>query len=1022
MIVNIFIVLEEISSSLYFKLYFSNFNRIGYFHKLLLFKSYTSMKKMTLFLAVFMVAINLLAQEGTPPGTLGQGTFLGKTIPLRDFPLISSASNGKNELRIIPNNFPVNGAIEENALPVGEDPLRQSALNFAAENQSTLEANFDGPNVTQGGGATPPDPSGAVGPNHYVSAVNVAVEVFDKQGNSLAGPTSLGNFIGDGQNSGDPIVMYDQLADRWFVSQFNLANNGLAIAISETPDPTGAYFLYEFPLDAFPDYPHYSVWHDAYYLTANKGGQNIYALERDVMIVGGANPQILGFNLPGVVNNPNTVFSPEPAYLLGTDFDPDTPGYITYLQDDAWAGVTEDHLKVYELDIDFDTPGNSTISAALEIPTEPFDSFLAPFGAGELQQPGTAQRIDMITGVISYAAHYRPFADHNSWLVTFNVDVNGNNTDAGVRWIELRNSDTEDWSVYQEGTYAPADGNSRFMGSGAIDAQGNIGLAFNVGGPTDPVGISYTGRFADDPLGQMTIPETVIVEGSGVQTTTNRFGDYSQLTMDPDNFTFWHTAEYFSSNNFWVSRIASFRVSGGFEIDAGITDILSPVDGVLTDAETVEVQIRNFGSEELSNIPVVLSVDGVEIANEIFTGTIAPGESANYTFTQTADLSVEGQTYEVTVCTNVAGDGFENNNCSTELVQHLFINDLGVTTIVAPESGESLSGAEDVTITIENFGSADQSNFGVSYDLDGAVTNETFSGTIASGETAEYTFTQTADLSAFQEYELCASTNLTNDQDTSNDTTCETIQNSICQPTSDCAGFNDGVIQIAIADQDIATNCGDSPAGYSDDTDIVFNFPLDDNPFEGTIQVGFANSNYAIFIDFNDNGEFEPNEVVSEGVIAAANSDFDITIDFSLFPNATEGEHVMRVRGADQNAGPGDVLNPCEDITFGRTNDYTANITEVLSLEEQAINNGELIVSTLGENRFDIDFTTDFDNNLFIAVFNTLGQQLTYKPIARRNNGFGMTLDLSAMASGVYIIRLGSQNPQTFKTAKIIVQ
>ena len=130
--------------------------------------------------------------------------------------------------------------------------------------------------------------------------------------------------------------MYDQLADRWFVSQFNSTNSpdgiiGLSIAISETPDPTGAYFLYEFPLDFFPDYPHYSVWHDAYYLTANKTGENIYALDRDVMLAGEANPQIQGFNLPGVINNPNTVFSPEPAYLLGEDFDPETPGYILSL-------------------------------------------------------------------------------------------------------------------------------------------------------------------------------------------------------------------------------------------------------------------------------------------------------------------------------------------------------------------------------------------------------------------------------------------------------------------------------------------------------------------------------------------------------------------------------------------------------------------------------------------------------------------------------------------------------------------
>ena len=889
-----------------------------------------------------------------------------------------------------------------------------------ATQQRNLGENFVGITAAEGG-ATPPDPSGAVGPNHYVNAVNVVVKVFDKSGNVLAGPTSLGNFIGDGQNSGDPIIMYDQLADRWFVSQFNTGNNGLAIAISETPDPTGAYFLYEFPLDSFPDYPHYAVWHDAYYLTANKGGQNVYALDRDVMIAGGANPQIIGFNLPGVINNPNTVFSPEPAYLTGTDFDPDAPGYITYLQDDGW-GAANDHLKVWELDIDFDTPGNSTVSAPLEIPVAPFDSFLAPFGAGELVQPGTGQRIDMITGVISYAAHYRPFADHNSWLVTFNVDAEGDNTRAGVRWIELRNSDTEDWAVHQEGTYAPADGNSRFMGSGAIDAQGNIGLAFNVGGPDMPVGISYTGRFENDDLGEMTVPEEVIIAGNGVQSTTNRFGDYSQLSMDPDNFTFWHTAEYFSSNNSWVTRVASFSLSGGFEMDAGISMILSPTDGSLTTTETVEVEVRNFGTEEISNVPVSLSLDGTIVANEVVAGPIAPGASVNYTFTQTIDLSTEGQEYEITVCTGLAGDQFESNDCNTETVKHLFPDDIGVVAIVAPETGENLTDAEAVTITIQNFGSNDQSNFEVSYELDGTtIATEMFTGTIASGETADYTFTQTVDVSAFQEYNLCASTNLSGDDDASNDTTCATVQNNICQPTSNCAGFDDGVTQFQLADQDIATNCGDSPAGYSDDTDIIFNFALGNNPFEGVLQMGFNDSVFALWIDFNDNGVFEAEELVANDFVATANADFAFTVDFETIPAVTPGMHRMRLRGEDESTA-GDVLDPCDDLQFGRTNDYTANITGTLSVEEQAIQDGDLVVSTLGENRFDVDLTTTFDGPIFIAVYNMLGQQLTYKQISRRNNGHGITLDLNAMASGVYIVRLGSRNPQGFKTAKIIVQ
>ena len=978
--------------------------------------------KITLTVLLFMACFAMFAQDGQPATSIGEGTYLGKSIPLRDFPLMQETPSGKRNYKIIPNNFPVNGYEHPNSLPIGGDPIRQSEVNIANQMRN-LELSFDGPNAAQGQ-ATPPDPSGAVGPNHYVSGVNLAIIVYDKEGNALAGPTSLGNFIGDGQNSGDPIIMYDQLADRWFVSQFNVSTNGLAIAISETPDPTGAYFLYEFPLDSFPDYPHYSVWHDAYYLTANKGGQNIYALERDVMIAGGANPQIQGFNLPGVINNPNTVFSPEPAYLLGEDFDPDTPGYITYLQDDQWSGaITFDHLKVWELDIDFDTPGNSNVSAPLEIPVAPFDSFIAPFGGGELNQPGTAQRIDMITGVISYAAHYRPFEDHNSWLVTFNVDVQENNTTAGVRWIELRNSDTEDWSVFQEGTYAPDDGNSRFMGSGAIDAQGNIGLAFNIGSADLPVGVAYTGRFADDPLGQMTIAEETIIAGNGIQSTTNRFGDYSQLSMDPDNFTFWHIAEYFSANNFWTSRIGAFSLSGGFPNDIGISSISTPNDGLLTSAESVEVIIRNFGSEVKTDADVQLSLDGTIMANETFVGTIPPGESVTYTFTQTLDLSIEGQTYLLEATTIFPEDEFPNNDGTSKTVRHLFANDVGVAEIITPETADDLTAAEQVIVTVTNFGSAAQSNFDINLDLDGTITTETITATIESLESVEYTFTQTLDLSNPQDYELSVTTALAGDQDTTNDAVMVTISSSICQPESDCSGFDDGIIQLTLADQSVDVPCNATAVaeGYTDNTDIVFNFVLDENPFNGSLQAGFDDTEYALWIDFNDNNSFEPDELVSNEVVDDGNTDFPFTLDFDNFPNATEGMHLMRLRGQFVPSA-GDILDPCGDLVFGRTNDFTANVTQVLSVEDKQINNGELIVSTLPNNNFDIQLNTEFDGRLFMAVFNITGQQLAYKPVAQTAGGFRINLDMSATAAGVYLVRLGSSNPNTFQTAKIIVQ
>jgi len=263
--------------------------------------------------------VQVEAQNIEHASSVAYGQFVRKTMPLRDFPTVSPQEYRINEITIIENNLRANEKVNQQAYPQdGVDPLRQRDYGGIA--RMPIEQNFDGLNNNEGGGFTPPDPSGAAGPNHYLNAVNVAIKIFDKQGNTLAGPTMLGTFLGSPSNSGDPIILYDHLADRYFVSEFGTGNSFL-VGVSDSPDPTGAYNVYQFNLDAFPDYPHYSVWHDGYYVTANKfSGNTTYVMDRAAMIAGDPNPAIVGFDLPGVVNNNNTVFSPEPANLTGVNF------------------------------------------------------------------------------------------------------------------------------------------------------------------------------------------------------------------------------------------------------------------------------------------------------------------------------------------------------------------------------------------------------------------------------------------------------------------------------------------------------------------------------------------------------------------------------------------------------------------------------------------------------------------------------------------------------------------------------
>lgn len=972
------------------------------------------MKKL-LFFSFLFISIYTFGQHS--PTFTSQGTYLGKTIPLRDFPVVEERQYRINEITVVPNNLRANEKLDASGLPLnGLDPVRQRSAG-SYNSTRTVELNIDGITRGESQGFVPPDPSGAVGPNHYINAVNSVVKIFDKSGNVLAGPTALGTFLGNGTNSGDPIIMYDHLADRFFVSQFGTASNSLVLGVSETNDPTGAYFVYEYVFDNFPDYPHYSIWPDGYYLTANKGGNIFYVLDREAILAGEADPQIIGFDTPGLIRNNNTVVSAASANLTGAVYPSDVPGYLVYLQDDGWSGaITEDHLKVWEIEMDWDTASNSTISDPVEIPLDPFDSVFAPFGSGDLQQPGTGQKIDMIGGIISYAANYRAFGDHNSWLITFNVDVDGNDT-AGIRWVELRNAGTGPWSVYQQGTYAPDDGLSRFMGSGAIDAQGNIGLAFNYGSSDTQVGIAYTGRFESDPLGEMTHTETNIVEGGGVQTTSNRFGDYSHLTMDPYGFTFWHTAEYFTSNNTWASRIASFRLSDGFENDLSVTSFVSPQDGILTANETVEITIINLGTSDQSNFPIELWLDGNLIATETFTGTITSTETANFTFTQTLDLSTPGQTYNLEARVLLPTDQFIANDPFTKEVKHLFNKDVGVVNITSPTSSDGLTD-ETVTITIRNYGADAQSDFDVQYTIDGGTpVVETVTDVINSNETLVYSFTQTADLSELGFYDIVVTTSLVDDQETDNDSASVQIENAICAPSMDCS-FGDGLQLFSIADINNASGC----EGYGDFRDQIANL-APGSTYPLTLTTGYGDQHVTVWIDFNSDNIFADDEKVVDNFIIApgqTGGSYTETVDVTIPESVDVGTYRMRAKTNWQANVPDD---SCTSTQYGETEDYTANIETLSTPDFLLASNSTLTIKDEDNKQFEVVLSTAYDGPAYIAIYNLNGQQLKFKNIVKSNyNSYIVKLNMSQIATGVYIVRVGGKSGNSYLTKKFLVK
>ncbi len=449
------------------------------------------------------------------------------------------------------------------------DPVLQDSFAGSRGTGGTL-VNFEGLGFS---GFSPPDVVGDVGPGHYIEMVNAStMAIWDKAGTLLAGPIALDSLWNAGGSCanglGDPVVIYDDLADRWMLSEFASSGAHLCIYLSQTPDPVaGGWFLYDFTVPSFPDYPRYGVWPDAYYVSTFEGGVlGIFALDRTRMLTGAA-AAFVRFTVPSLspvpgMNIRNTRIVP--ADVDGPAPPAGAPGYflrsVEALQD---SGNQVDRLELYEFDVDFVTPGNSTFGLSQTI--TPAGFALVPCSPGTrdcIAQPGTTNLVDALSNRLMRRLQYRRFGSHEAFVVSQSVDAGGR---AGVRWYELRR-DGGPWSIHQQSTYSP-DGENRWMGSIAMDGTGAIGVGYSVSGTVFP-SIRATGRSASDPLGTLPLAEITIIDGAGSQGGSARWGDYSSVGVDPsDDRTFWYVQEYIQANGTWSTRVGSFRVSDEIFLD-----------------------------------------------------------------------------------------------------------------------------------------------------------------------------------------------------------------------------------------------------------------------------------------------------------------------------------------------------------------------------------------------------------------------------------------------------------------------
>jgi hypothetical protein len=480
---------------------------------------------------------------------------------------------------------------------------------------------------------------------------NAGFQVFDKlTGTSVFGPVATSSiwagFGGACENGGrgNPVVIYDQLADRWIISQSAIPGGATSpqdecIAISQTGNATGAWYRYDFHLTSnFLDYPKLGVWPDGYYMAANifdtTGtmflGPQPFVFDRVKMLVG--DPTATS-QTPGIIGGSTE------ATFLPADLD----GILLPLAGDPnhFVAFPQGHplgYKIWAYHVDFANPSNSTFTREAGLRAASFTSLCQ---GNCVPQAGTSMNQESTGDRLMFRNAYRRFSDgHESLLNNYTVSAN---SVAAIRWFELQRTPPGNWSIFQQSTYQP-DTTWRWMGSIASDNQGNLALGFSASSSSINPQVRYAGRLASDPLNTLS-GEQHLFDGTGSHSTSSSWGGYSDLTVDPvDDCTFYYTNEYYATTgSIWETRIGYFRFATCTAPQKGTAQfvVTGCTGGVPVSNAFVSIDSRPYGST---------------LSDGTYDAALSPG-SHSYSIskagasTQTGNFTItNGQTTSVNVC------------------------------------------------------------------------------------------------------------------------------------------------------------------------------------------------------------------------------------------------------------------------------------------------------------------------------------------------------------------------------------
>lgn len=556
-----------------------------------------------------------LSDEITP------AEFTGSLLDLPQQPQALQLAQPPQPLKYTPGTRPKGSAP---SLDQWIDPILQDTP--PGQTMPGLIRSFDGISMASGGSGWPPDPVGDVGEAHYIQAVNTSIAIFDKAGGNAITAFSFNDFFSgtntpcDYNNHGDPVVVYDRLTQRWLITDFSIGGPYYeCIALSKTSDPiSGGWYFYAVKIstNAINDYPKVGVWNDSYVITFNMfgqpgdvwGGAQVWAFEKSRM-VSGQKVQAVSFAISAESGYGGLL----PSHALSAPA-AGSPSYVATVS-------APNQLLIWKLQPNWSNPASSTFSST------PYIVPVANFAlADSVPQPGVSDLLDSLSPRPMMQLIFRRANGAESLWLNHTVTNRGV---GAIRWYEvdqLGGSPT----LVQQGTYQP-DPNHRWMGSLAVDRDGNMALGYSISSETIYPGIRYTGRMAGEIPGQLPQGENVLIPGSGSQTgvsASNRWGDYSAMSVDPgDDCTFWYTTEYYAiSGANWRTRVGSFKYPSCGQAKGHIQGVVrnavtnQPVANALVSATS--------NSQQMTVLTNEFGVYAISLAPDMFSlkaGPLAPG-------------------------------------------------------------------------------------------------------------------------------------------------------------------------------------------------------------------------------------------------------------------------------------------------------------------------------------------------------------------------------------------------------------